>query len=291
MPSLLFVHALSPLHAGTGHAVGAVDLPIARDKATGFPYVPGSSIKGILRDAASRVPGFETTSVFGPERDNASDHGGALLVGDANLLLLPARSLVGTFAWLTSPWLVRRLLRDAREAGGNTPSICEPTSVGAALVGSAPVIESSGRVVFEDLDFTATRSNAVDELAAWLGKRLFPDGSPDAEAWQGLLKKKLCVVHDDAMAFFSEHGTDIVTRIAIDPTHKTVKKGALWTEESLPTETVLVSLVAGQANGKLKDGAQAVERIRPLLDRPLQVGGDATIGRGRCRFLLTGGAQ
>ncbi len=44
------IHALSPLHAGTGHAADVVDLPTARMKATGIPFLPGSSIKGVLRD-------------------------------------------------------------------------------------------------------------------------------------------------------------------------------------------------------------------------------------------------
>ena len=47
---LLFTHALSPLHAGTGQGIGVIDLPIAREKATGIPYLPGSSLKGTLRD-------------------------------------------------------------------------------------------------------------------------------------------------------------------------------------------------------------------------------------------------
>jgi CRISPR-associated protein Cmr4 len=46
------LHALSPLHAGTGQAVDIVDLPIARMESTRIPLVPGSSIKGVLRDAA-----------------------------------------------------------------------------------------------------------------------------------------------------------------------------------------------------------------------------------------------
>jgi CRISPR-associated protein Cmr4 len=291
MPSLLFVHALSPLHAGTGHSVGAVDLPIARDKATGFPYVPGSSIKGVLRDAAR---GWETSqlhAVFGPERDHASDHGGSLLVGDANLLLLPVRSLVGTFAWATNPWLLRRFSRDVREAEGEALVVPSVDGQETALTSSVTSLQSAQRVVFEDLDFVAKASPEVDKLADWLGRRLFPDGTPDADAWRGLLKKKLCVLSDDAMSFFSEHGTDIVTRIAINPDTKTVKDGALWTEESLPTESVLVSLVAGQANGKIKDAATAVERVRPLLARSLQLGGDATTGRGRCRLVLGGGAK
>ena len=46
---LTLVHAMSPLHAGTGHSVGAIDLPIARERPTGIPLIPGSSLKGALR--------------------------------------------------------------------------------------------------------------------------------------------------------------------------------------------------------------------------------------------------
>jgi len=46
---LTFVHALSPLHAGIGQGAGVIDLPIAREKATGIPFLPGSSLKGALK--------------------------------------------------------------------------------------------------------------------------------------------------------------------------------------------------------------------------------------------------
>jgi len=65
---LLFVHALSPLHAGTGQGSGVIDLPIAREKATGLPFVPGSSLKGVLRDAC---PKEWQTKIFGPDTGNA----------------------------------------------------------------------------------------------------------------------------------------------------------------------------------------------------------------------------
>ena len=45
-----YIHALTALHAGTGQGVGVVDLPIAREKSTGLPIVPGSGIKGVLRE-------------------------------------------------------------------------------------------------------------------------------------------------------------------------------------------------------------------------------------------------
>ena len=47
---LMFVHALTSLHAGTGQGVGVIDLPIARERATDLPLVPGSSLKGCLRE-------------------------------------------------------------------------------------------------------------------------------------------------------------------------------------------------------------------------------------------------
>ncbi len=290
MPQLLLIHALSPLHAGTGHAIGAVDLPIARDKATGFPYVPGSSIKGVLRDAAAVLGAERRTQIFGPERDRAGDHAGALMVGDANLLLMPARSLVGTFAWVTSPWLLRRFARDALEAGVKIPEVTDPETAERAVVAKDSALLSGDRVVFEDLDFVAKKETSIDDLGARLGSLLFPDTLPDANTWRALLRRRLCVLHDDAMSYFSEHGTDITTRIALDPDAKTVRSGSLWTEESLPTESVLASLVAAQRVGKTAPEATLAE-VGKLVANPLQLGGDATVGRGRCRFVTAGAAR
>ena len=98
------LHALSPIHAGTGHAVDVIDLPIARQRATGIPFVPGPSIKGVLRESHRTTDPADTwRAIFGPDTANASDHAGALVVGDALLLALPVRSFKGTFAWVTSP--------------------------------------------------------------------------------------------------------------------------------------------------------------------------------------------
>ncbi|HEU4636125.1 MAG TPA: type III-B CRISPR module RAMP protein Cmr4, partial [Edaphobacter sp.] len=108
------VHALSPLHAGTGHAADIIDLPTVRMKATGIPFVPGSTIKGVLREAyrTNPSPRLEAEeAIFGPAR-NPEAHAGALVVGDARLLALPVRSFKGTFAWVTSPLLLTLAERD-----------------------------------------------------------------------------------------------------------------------------------------------------------------------------------
>src|ERR1700733_8314440 len=98
----LFIHALSPLHAGTGQSTGAIELAVARDRATGFPCLPGTSIKGALRDRSLERKRSDTFALFGPDTGRASEHAGALAFADANLLLLPVRSIAGTFAWVTS---------------------------------------------------------------------------------------------------------------------------------------------------------------------------------------------
>ena len=121
---LVLIHTLSPLHAGTGQGVGVIDLPIAREKATGIPFLPGSSIKGVFRDAC---PDDKKVAIFGPETANASDHAGSAHFSDARLLLLPVRSLAGTFAWVTSPLLLRRFLRDVNDSKDLKP----PTNVPA----------------------------------------------------------------------------------------------------------------------------------------------------------------
>jgi CRISPR-associated protein Cmr4 len=291
MSKLLFVHALSPLHAGTGHAIGSVDLPIAREKSTGFPYLPGSSIKGVLRAAATESRAEQVLEMFGPDRSNADKHAGALIVGDAGLLLMPVRSLVGTFAWVTSPWLLRRFARDAREAGVQLPStLPEPSSSEQALVTGTSGLVSSERVVFEDLDFIRQRDPSVESLAEALGALIFPDSPalPDAAKWRELLAKRLCVLHDDAMVHFSEQGTEVFTRIALDTELKTVAKGALWTEEALPAETILVSLVGAQ-RVKQMSPREILAALAPVVAQSVQLGGEATVGRGRCRLLLAGG--
>ncbi len=121
--ALLFLHALSPLHAGTGQGIGAIDLPIAREKATNIPYLPGSSLKGVLRDRASDWHKDTLFAVFGPDTESASEHAGAVQVGDAKLLLLPVRSLCGVFALVTSPYLLERFRREAGMVGLQVPGV------------------------------------------------------------------------------------------------------------------------------------------------------------------------
>lgn len=285
---LLLVHCLSPLHAGIGQSTGPVDLGIARDRATGFPYLPGSSIKGVLRDRASRVraiPAPEVHAAFGPPTENASDHAGGIVFGDANLLCMPVRSVKGTFAWVTSPFLLQRFLRDASEAGLTLPAVPTAPRLGEVVVAAnASNLVHDNKVYFEDLDFAVSEADARG-VASALAELLFSEDT----AWKDAFIGRFALVHDDAMAFLSQHATDVVTRVSLDSEKKTVKEGQLWTEESLPAESILASLVAASPTTRGSTTARLKDVLREVTTGSVQFGGHTTVGRGRSRMILAGG--
>ncbi|MEK7748241.1 MAG: type III-B CRISPR module RAMP protein Cmr4 [Nitrospirota bacterium] len=141
--ALLFIHAQTALHPGSGTALGAVDLPVQRERHTQWPVIPGSTLKGILRDAVrekikgnypvkreengekkdvdKRTPRQianeddpDLVAAFGPGKIDTPDqaHAGALNLTDARILAFPVRSLKGVFAWVTCSAVLERLVRD-----------------------------------------------------------------------------------------------------------------------------------------------------------------------------------
>lgn len=285
---LLFVHALTPLHPGTGQGTGVIDLPIAREVATGIPYLPGSSLKGVLRDKCQGTQ-LDCVKLFGPEAGNISDsnsHAGALQFTDQRLLLLPVRSLSGTFAWVTSPFVLHRLKRTLEQLGvTDAPDVPSPGKDEAHTTNSSGlVIQLDGdKVILEDLDFTAVKDNDengfTSQWAQWLGQHLF---SNDAN-WQAILSERLCIIHDDRLSFLLETATEVIARNVLDE-NKTSEN--LWYEEALSAETVLVGLITAQrvgTNGMDQD--EALNAGVELTEGMTQLGGSATVGRGLCRLV------
>ena len=137
----LFLIVETSLHAGSGSDLGIVDLPIQREKHTGYPKIEASGIKGAIREVFSTQPnlnalkqGWNITSVgdlhheeaiklaFGPDTANQSDlHGGALGFTDARLLLFPVKSVSGVFGWITCPAVLERFKQDICICKPNIP--------------------------------------------------------------------------------------------------------------------------------------------------------------------------
>ena len=268
------LHALSPLHAGTGNTPDVVDLPTARMKATGIPFLPGSSIKGVLRDARRTIDREKTEAVFGPSDDPAS-HAGALVVGDARLLALPVRSFRGTFAWVTSPLLLTLAKRDLDDASLAIPSI---DGRGARLAQDSACIHN-GVLYLEDLDLTASEATEATEWA----QRLAPLASPGDD----IFTKRFAILDDDTMGFLWETATQVDARVRLVEETRTVAPGALWLEESLPPETLLIGLFAADRSRRSNVTMTSDDVLNFALsgEEVHQLGGKATTGRGRCRIV------
>jgi CRISPR-associated protein Cmr4 len=239
--------------------------------------------------------GNDWIKVFGPETADASDHAGALSFSDARLLLLPVRSVAGTFAWVTSPYLLAVFAREAKLAGiaqmPTIPALKEQECLVTAATLLKADLGGKSKVVLEEFDLDAKSEadkSGADPIANYLAPLVFMD-----KEWQDLLKKRICIVHDDTMSFLAEHGTEVVTRVCIDPTTGTAKQGQLWTEENLPAESVLVSLVEQHTTTKTRGNpGQWLDLVqKQLLSTPIQLGGKATVGRGRCALHLVQGGK
>lgn len=289
--AMLFISVETPLHAGTGRGLGAVDLPIQRERVTEYPTVQASSLKGTLRAVTApngRVAGLtaeEHRAIFGPETGNASDHAGALSVGDARLLLFPVRSLAGVFAWTTSADALARFRRAAALAGLNPgwQELLAPGD-GTALVADDTLV-AGGSVVLEEFSYTPDRSHAetIRSIGTWLADNALPE-TAEYTYWREALPRKLCILPENDFRDFVLHGTEVQTHVRLDPGTKTVATGALWTAESLPVDTLLYApLLATPSrakNGVHLDASTVIGRLAGLGLQRLQLGGDETTGQG-----------
>lgn len=310
------IYTLTPTHCGTGQAAGAVDLPIAREAHTGLPLIPASSLKGIARDDWFRLPGdredwtkahSETYEqvvkpLFGPlpprrrkgesdddqtrrqkqgEREASEDlAAGDLVFIDALLLAFPVRSLTGGFRLATSPLLLHRLRRVVRaldaEAHGSLE--CPVPGEGEALLPRG----QSGPLSLEDLVFARDRckeSQAVNTLGEALGRLVAEDSQdPDRVA----LPERLVVLPDAVLQDLTRRGTTVSARIKLLP-NKTSEN--LWYEESLPPDCLFAAVIAARP-GATASPIGSISHERLGHQRYTQIGGNATVGHGQCRWVL-----
>jgi CRISPR-associated protein Cmr4 len=299
--SMLFIYVETPLHAGTGRGLGAVDLPIQRERTTGYPIIQASSLKGRLRAASDPnlnpqvgLTKAEHLAIFGPETGNASDYAGALSTGDARILLFPVRSLAGVFAWTTSVDALARFRREAQMVGLSVDweLPAEPDRNTALVSGDALIAGVS--VVLEEFSFTPDKSqaNIIREIGQWLADNALPQTGYDY--WKQALPNKLCILPEDAFRDFVLYGTEVQTHVQLDPSSKTVKEGP-WTTESLPVDTLLYApLMAtkSRASGVDLSGQQVLAKVKGLGIVHTQLGGDETTGQGMVALRFSdGGGQ
>jgi CRISPR-associated protein Cmr4 len=291
--SICTFYAISPIHAGSGSSLAAVDLPIQRERHTNWPHIQASAIKGAMRahyrDFAEKKSLINF--LFGFDKDDKPFHEeyyeddkekqkvdenfpGAISFSDAKLLAFPIRSNIAPFVWVTCPAVLKRLSTDLSyvklKTIVNIPDIRGENAI--CLAGGIP-----GNVILEDMVV-----NCVDTPMPGL----LPEGFPPME--------KLVLISDDVFKYAVETCTEIQTQIKIDSKTGTATIGALRYQELLPADSVLYSVV--YFSRAVFDNALQADAIRSHLEEVvkdfIQIGGDETLGRGICKIKwISGGAQ
>lgn len=304
----VFFWVETPLHAGSGSDLGIVDLPIQREKHTGFPKIEASGIKGCLRESFESKLGRNNTELllaFGPESTDKA-HAGALGFSDARLLLFPVKSVKGVFAWITCPQVITRFKRDLELCG--TTNLFDVPKKGTVPNGCELFVKDE-RIVLEEYTFMAKpdeSNGATTRFAQWLKQNI----ANDMESfWNDKIRKDIMILSDEDFKDFVIMSTEVIARTKIDDYSGTVAKGALWYEEYLPTDSILYSLVFAapvfkekeEEKGNFKVDESIIEseykktelEARKVMDffkrnlpPILQIGGNSTIGKGFVRTVF-----
>ncbi|MFT0213948.1 type III-B CRISPR module RAMP protein Cmr4 [Pseudomonas sp. F1_0610] len=288
--TLMLLTTETSLHAGSGQSVAGIDLPIQREAHTGWPCVFGSSMKGALRaHAQGKLENQQILDLFGPEQsaqpqERDSNHAGALLIGDAQLLALPVRSLQSRFKWVTSPACLQRFFTHAERLGVQIPQLNISVNQEFDALGN-----KEETTFLEEFKLEQKPSEQITLLAQWLSPLI------DNHFTTEVIEQNLLIVHDDIFTFLTRHATAINPHIAIDSETKSVKTGALWYEESLPSETLLYVPISAHAARRKESQLTAQQVLAQLMtlfpsnSHWLQIGGNETTGMGWCRVNFTQG--
>ena len=273
---ILCLFTRTPLHVGAGSSVGAIDQPVQRERHTGFPIIPGSSMKGVLRDhifpGAKSGQNPDADKLFGKGSDGADASAGHISFGEARMVAFPVRSAKGAFAFAVSPLTLSRLNRDA---GWDLPIPPMPDDM-TCYAGSKIVIKrpDAEGVVLEEYAF----KQIGDFPKEWEEKLtgLLSDSVLSSAAGRFVL------LSDGDLSHFAVNACQVNQHVRIDDETGTADDGGLFNEETVPSETLLCAALT-----VLRNGSESNQVFDALASEQLvQFGGDGTTGLGFCTVKL-----
>lgn len=249
------------LHPGASQSAGAIDLPVQRERSTGYPVIVGSSLKGSLRDYLE--------SVWQPEDVNRlfgkPDGVGQVSITDGRLLLLPVRSLQHAFVWITCPYLLERFQRDLLLSGYKTSWSVPDISSSQVLIADLP---ENSTLFLEEFAYTVHNHPILAEISQDIAPLMAHESARDR------LANHLAIISDKDFSYFAQYGLPVNARNQLNDDKISQN---LWYEETLPADTLLYYLALAVENDSL---TPFIEQINT--SPYIQLGGNASIGQGYC---------
>jgi CRISPR-associated protein Cmr4 len=268
---ILYIFTRTPLHVGAGASIGAIDQPVQRERHTGFPIIPGSSVKGVLRDHLATLGKDALNDLFGKGDEGESFTVGKISFGEARLLAFPVRSAKGAFALATASLALQRF---ARDAGIKIPVPSAPTDM-TCLAGDKLVIEKKG-VVLEEYryNFAGVFPTEWEEVLTKLLGDAVLSGA----------KGRFVLLSDGDLSHFAMNACQVNQHVRINDSTGTAdsENGGLFNEETVPSETLFYAPLT-----VLPRGAKDNAIFKTLESEQLvQFGGNGTTGLGFCTVKL-----
>ncbi len=287
----IIIKAVSPIHAGSGRELGIVDMPIQRESHSGIPKIEGSSVKGCLKEwTRLKKTSHNVDLLFGAD---GQEQAGLVGFSDGKLLFYPIKTLHNIFAYVTCPYLIDRFRLDLGYISefDNTTLIDVLTQLSAKRVSQdhAAVFYSKDYPANEDVTGKRTDKQKPSIVLDEYSLEVISCNKNAVFDVLGLDPQRLVVVLDDTdfMEMISLC-KEIITRNKIDHETGTVAIGQLFTEEYLPAESILYTLL-------LENGIQSSDSVVDnyvnefIAEQILQIGGNSNIGKGIVKMRRLGG--
>ncbi|HEY6137620.1 MAG TPA: type III-B CRISPR module RAMP protein Cmr4 [Thermoanaerobaculia bacterium] len=265
--AVLGLYTETPLHCGTEAGSGFVDLPIQRERHSGFPVIPGSTIKGVLHDETGDAWGGQRDFYFGAGSVQGSDKDttpGAVAFTDGFLAAFPVRTTTVPFVWVTCPMILERIYRALE-----TPW---PKKLGELKSGGAwGTTLADDDILLEELVVTVQSPNS--DILDLPGKLL--PSHPAFGYTRSKFGERLLAISDEDFRWLVETATEVVTRIHLDETTHTTsgKSGNMFNEELVPRDTLFFSVLREIDPTRTPFPLKSIPKM-------IRLGGDETIGRG-----------
>lgn len=254
-----YLYAETQIHAGKGADVGIVDLPIQRERTTGFPVIQG--IKGSIRN--SGLIKNENDEIFGSSPEKQGDtKPGNVAFSEAKILLFPVRSPERVFVWVTCPMVLHKFKR-MTDVDLDIPKIedCETAYICDSQ-------NSENEVWIEEFTLKGKKDDKVTKIAEVLS------GCAPDDYIKNKIKRDLIIVSDKMFQRVVRSMTEILPRIRIGK-NGVVQEGALWYEEYLPQDTVMYFVAR-----EIIPRKEPLKKLDILNDRVIAIGGKETVGKG-----------
>ena len=287
----------TPLHIGSGGDVGAIDLPVQRERHTGFPLIPASSLKGsfadhwlpdneghkrLFKNDRDTLEATEAAWLFGSDTTESS-FAGSLIFSEAKLLAFPIRSARGSYAWVTCPLMLQRAQRDKV-----LPELTIPTGPqeGEAIFLKDGCLDLNGDIVLEEYCFKhvegleADRENIAAIFAELADDELFSS-----------ISKRLVILSNGDMSHFATTACEVAQHVRINDETGTAESGGLFLQENVPADTLFYFTLSATASrcpaepfSKMKE-QDAIDEFQKKAEDDetvIQFGANATTGLGYC---------